>query len=226
MLNFDEIGIGGHNVNPAKSFAYVQKTTTKKFYWATEVESSHVTVVLGTTPAIGASPGGLIISRQPILGHKELPDYFKRIWSIMETYGWTMKVCPASSSMTKQLLLEWLPDWLGAYRVRMGLAETVPLIVIADGHASRYNKELWDTLREAHVHLILLPAHLTHVFQPVDTHLARSIKKKREFHDMKFGKVGRNHPMRTLAGLLHHILHTTLCYDLHSEAWLPLVDIP
>jgi hypothetical protein len=122
--------------------------------------------------------------------------------------------------MTKDILLKWLPGWLVDYRLRHGLPAELPLIVLADGHASRYNPALWDRLRHMHVHLILLPAHLTHVFQPVDTHLARAMKKKREYHNMNFHSVAKQHPMRTLAGVISHVMAVSEMYHLHVEAWM------
>ena len=220
VLNFDEVGVGGHYVKESAQYGYVPPGTNGKFYRASNPQSNHITVVVATSPAPRVCAGGLIISRQRLEGHPRLPGVLERHIETLKEFGWSFLVDLKASSMTKDTLMQWMPCWLKDYRRRNGMDSNTPLIVFTDGHASRYNPKLWDALREDRIFLILLPAHLTHVFQPVDTHLARMIKKRRDLWGMKFEGVGAMHPMRTLGGVLRHILAVAVGGAEHKEAWL------
>ena len=51
-------------------------------------------------------------------------------------------------------------------------------IVFTDGHSSRENPVLIDAMHEKGVHLFKLPAHLTHLYQPLDLVFFSVFKKK------------------------------------------------
>lgn len=219
-VNCDEVGCGGHYVRDTAQYGYVSLDAQGKFYRPSTHQSNHITVVVASSPCPLVKPGGLIISRQEIDGHPRLPDPLERHIGTLKEFGWTFHVDKKTSSMTKTTLMDWMPSWLKDYRARNGIDATTPLIVFADGHASRYNPKLWDALREDRVFLILLPAHLTHVFQVVDTHLARMMKKRRDLWGMKFEGVSLLHPMRTLGGVLRHLLAVAVGGAEHKEGWL------
>lgn len=169
----------------------------------------------------GIVPGsGLMISRQDIIGDERLPVEFRASWDILSRLSWSAKVTPASSSMTKDILREWLPGVLKNYRERAGLADDVPLIVMCDGHASRYDVDLWRLLKGMGVFLLLLPAHLSHVFQVIGTALARKIKARGSGRTMDLEAFPRQHPVRSVAAVLRNVTDTCCNPDNQHHGFL------
>ena len=64
-------------------------------------------------------------------------------------------------------------------------SETLPLILILDGHGSRMTVHLLDFCREHHIIIILRPPHTTHITHPQNTHNFAKLKvlwRKEKFH--------------------------------------------
>ena len=53
-----------------------------------------------------------------------------------------------------------------------------PVILIQDGHGSHVSIELIELARKNDVHLLCLPAHCTHILQPLDVGVFKSFKTK------------------------------------------------
>jgi len=62
-------------------------------------------------------------------------------------------------------------------RVRDSLGSTDRAALVVDGHLSRYDIETFRLLREAGIDLIILPAHSSHITQPLDRNLNGLIKR-------------------------------------------------
>lgn len=157
-----------------------------------------------------------MMSRQAIIGDPRLSPEFIYHWTALSMSGRAAKVTTDTSSMTKALLAEWLPGALCNYRERAGLKNEVPLIVMCDGHASRYNIDLWKKLKDMNVFLLLLPAHLSHVFQVIDVALARALKARPAFRHANTALFPKLHPARAIAPYMYNIARTCMCV---SEAW-------
>jgi len=52
---------------------------------------------------------------------------------------------------------------------------TRPVLLIQDGHASHMSIKLIDLVHSNDIHLLCLPAHTTHILQPLDVHISLSI---------------------------------------------------
>jgi len=51
-------------------------------------------------------------------------------------------------------------------------------VLLADGHKSRYDIEIFDMLRDADIDLLIIPAHTSHILQPLDLRLNGLIKEE------------------------------------------------
>ena len=63
-------------------------------------------------------------------------------------------------------------------RIKYGLLPTAPAALVVDGHSSRYNPATLSFLKSNHIHLLVLPAHSSHILQPLDLLLNRLVKDK------------------------------------------------
>jgi hypothetical protein len=84
---------------------------------------------------------------------------------------------PDSASVTKVIMEQHLLPTLEGYRTSLGKGRADRLLLVLDGHRSRFSCVMLRALERANVHLLLLPAHATHILQPIDTNLAKSMKR-------------------------------------------------
>ncbi len=66
-------------------------------------------------------------------------------------------------------------------RTLLKLSKKAPAVLVVDGHSSRYNPSTLRYLRRNFIHLLILPAHSSHILQPLDltlNHLVKDAYKK------------------------------------------------
>lgn len=154
MLNLDEVpmssrrgqAVAGKLVVPASRAAKGAGAIS-----ATLADQQHVTVLLG------GSAAGLATRPLIILPVKNVPEdmvelaIVNRVTIVGSSNG--------TGGMTRDLLREHLPCIVRDYRIEAQIGEDEGLLVIMDGHSSRYNAELLDVLKELKVDVVLGPAH-------------------------------------------------------------------
>lgn len=75
-----------------------------------------------------------------------------------------------SGWVNKDIYLNWFHFFL------KNIPPTRPVLLIQDGHASHISIELIELARANDVHLLCLPAHTTHILQPLDVGVFKSFK--------------------------------------------------
>ena len=63
-------------------------------------------------------------------------------------------------------------------RERLGLASDAPAALVVDGHSSRYYPPVLEALRENNIALLIIPAHSSHLIQPLDLILNKQVKEQ------------------------------------------------
>ncbi len=72
--------------------------------------------------------------------------------------------------INQEIYLEWFQFFL------KNIPPTRPVLLIEDGHSSHITIELIELARANDVHLLCLPAHTTHILQPLDVGVFKSFK--------------------------------------------------
>jgi hypothetical protein len=134
---------------------------------ASTVDAMHVTVLLG------GSCDGCPTDPVIVVPAKSITDDDRR--TVGKVKG--LLYCSESGSITKHILEEALPIVLNNYRVQMHLKDGEQLVIILDGHSSRYNMDLINTLVKENVRVIIGPAHASHLWQMVDQGQGNALKK-------------------------------------------------
>ena len=220
LLNFDEVGVAGRHHKTKTKYGYVSKEAAGAFYVGAQPDTGHITLCL--LVSAGMVPGGgLLISRRPVVEDavEGLPPEYKLAWHCLGRIGWTAAVTPTTSSMTKTTLRVWLPDALRQYRVRAGLGADTPLLVMCDGHASRYDIELWRMLKNMRVFMLLLPAHLSHVFQVVDVALAQPLKNGSVGRPLDMSAFNARHEAVSLSRVLRRLVEISVNFERAMQGW-------
>ena len=75
----------------------------------------------------------------------------------------------------KMIMKEYFVPYVQEVRKKLGVTDRAALVV--DGHLSRYDIETFQLLRDADIDLIILPAHSSHISQPLDLNLNGLIKR-------------------------------------------------
>ena len=61
-------------------------------------------------------------------------------------------------------------------RISLGLPENARAVLVVDGHGSRYHPETLKALRDNNIDLVIIPAHSSHLLQPLDLTLNKLVK--------------------------------------------------
>ena len=153
VYNVDETGLSVVH-SPSKVVAQVGRNV----YSLTSGERGKTHTVVSCVSASGqALPPMLIYPRK-----KCVPEHFKK-GAVPNTLfsnsgnGW----------INTDLYLEWFKFFVANIR---------PVLLIQDGHGSHVSIELIELARAHNIHLLCLPAHTTHVLQPLDVAVFKSFK--------------------------------------------------
>ena len=121
----------------------------------------------------GQGPPPLVI----LSGLRSMPDELRMFNATDELWlGST-----SSGYMTKDMFVYWtlcFINWLSKFRCSLppDLREAEALIIL-DGHTSRENPLAMCLMRKAHVNVLVLPSHTTHVLQIFDVSIAGPLKR-------------------------------------------------
>ena len=82
----------------------------------------------------------------------------------------TLFQCSSNGWITQDLFTKWFHFFL------QNIPLARPVLVIEDGHSSHISIEVIEEARKNDVHLLCLPAHTTHILQPLDVAVFKSLK--------------------------------------------------
>ena len=78
--------------------------------------------------------------------------------------------CSDNGWVTHELYLEWFRFFLA------NIPPTRPVLLIEDGHSSHISMEVIELARCNNIHVLCLPSHTTHLLQPLDVGVFKSLK--------------------------------------------------
>ena len=110
----------------------------------------------------------------------------------------TMFCCSESGWINQQLFLEWFKFFIES------IPPARPVLIIEDGHASHVSLDVIKLAKENDVHLLCLPSHSTHILQPLDVGVFKSLKAhfNKECRDFLHSNPGQKIRSENLASLL------------------------
>ena len=111
--------------------------------------------------------------------------------------------------ITKELYLEWFKHFLA------NIPPTRPVLLIQDGHSSHVSIELIECARANDIHLLCLPAHTTHILQPLDVGVFKSFKAA-------FSKACRSYTLKHPGRVITTDVIAALVGELMPVAFTPL----
>ncbi|XP_033749226.1 tigger transposable element-derived protein 1-like [Pecten maximus] len=158
IFNVDETGFAGKEFSKQK---IVVPKGTKHPYQPCAGISGHVTLNLGVSASGKAIAPLIIFSKN--LPRESFRDSLSEEWSFETT---------ESGYINNTIFSAWFNN---QFVRQCGRAR--PVLVIMDNHSSHITKQVVDTARENNIHLLCLPAHSTHLLQPLDVgvfHLLKS----------------------------------------------------
>ena len=142
-------------------------------------------------------------------GIKNLPDelqsmdchFFSQASGWMTTHLWGMFCINFSHDVSVYRLS--LPENLRKEEV----------VLIVDCHASRINSFAIEYLLQQNIRLITLPAHSTHVLQPFDVTVARSLKSSMNKYKLSFNQSEQVSKIQTAKGKARYAIVASMVYS-------------
>ena len=110
--------------------------------------------------------------------------------------------CTSNGWITQDLFTEWFSFFLSS------IPPIRPVLLLMDGHATHINIDVIDLARENDVHLLCLPSHTTHLLQPLDVGVFKSLKNA-------YSKVCKKY----LASNPGRVITTDIIASLLGQAW-------
>ena len=121
----------------------------------------------GKTPTVVTCVSASCFSVPPMLIYprKRLTERLKN-----GAYPGMLFACSDNGWINQVLCLEWFRLFVASF------PPTRPVLLIEDGHSSHISLEVIKLAKENDIHLLCLPAHTTHLLQPLDVGVFRSLK--------------------------------------------------
>ncbi len=156
IFNADETGVSVVH-KPGKVIAELGRHNV---YSLTSAERGKTHTVLSCVSAAGfVLPPLMVYPRK-----KSVPDHVRQ-----GAIPNTMFANSENGWSNKDIYLEW-------FRFFLHIPPARPVLLIQDGHASHMSIELIELARANGIHLLCLPAHTTHILQPLDVGVFKSFK--------------------------------------------------
>ena len=170
IFNSDETGVSVV-YKPGKVVAELGR---RNVYSVSAAERGKTHTVVSCVSACGfVLPPMIIYPRK-----KPVPEHFKK-----NAYPNTLFSCSESGWVNQDLYIKWFNLFLEA------IPSSRPVLLIQDGHSSHMSIELIELAKANDVHLLCLPAHTSHLLQPLDVGVFKSFKHN-------FNKACKNYMMK------------------------------
>jgi hypothetical protein len=126
-----------------------------------------------------------------------------------------------AASVTREIMREHFLPSLVDYRKYRGRTQSDRMMIVLDGHRSRYVPSMLKACKDANIDVIVLPAHSTHILQPIDVALARRMKKGtkvRAQYTSNGDRAGTAHTLAVLSAIVPSV-QKALTTDYIKGAW-------
>ena len=108
---------------------------------------------------------GIRYSTSKIYPRKRIKDGLK-----LGAVPGTMFRCTSNGWINQNIFLEWFSFFISS----IPLAR--PVLLILDGHSSHMTVEVIEMAQNNGIHMLCLPSHCTHILQPLDVGVFKSLK--------------------------------------------------
>ena len=186
IFNADETGVGIVH-KPGK---VVTEIGRRNVYGIAAAEKGKTHTILSCVSASGVTlPPLMIYPRKKCVPEKMKEGAVSGTLFLTSESGW----------INRELYLLWFRQFL------QWIPPVRPVLLIQDGHSSHVTIELIELARANDIHLLCLPAHTTHILQPLDVGVFKSFKshfsKACHRYMMKFpGRVVTSDSISSLVG--------------------------
>ena len=143
------------------------------------------------------SASGFVIPPMMIYPRKRMNEKLKQ-GAVPET----LFECSDSGWINEELYVKWFKFFLTK------IPPTRPVLLIEDGHSSHVSIDVIKLARDNGIHLLCLPAHTTHMLQPLDVGVFKSLKSN---YSVVCKKYLSNHPGQ--------VITTDVLASLLAQAW-------
>ena len=157
IYNSDETGV----TIVFKPGKVVAEMGCKNVYSVSAAERGRTHTILSCISASGSFiPPMMVYPRKRAVPQQHKEGAYPNTLFVSSENGW----------MTSQLYIEWFKFFL------QSIPSVRPVLLIQDGHGSHVSIELIEMARSNDVHLLCLPAHTSHLLQPLDVGVFKSFK--------------------------------------------------
>ena len=157
IYNADETGVGIVH-KPGKVIAQLGR---RNVYSVTAAEKGKTHTILSCVSASGTTlPPLMVYPRKRCVPEKMKEGAVSGTMFVTSENGW----------INQALYLEWFRQFL------QWIPPVRPVLLIQDGHSSHLTIELIELAKANDVHLLCLPAHTTHILQPLDVGIFKPLK--------------------------------------------------
>ena len=157
VFNCDETGVSIVH-KPGKVIAQLGR---RNIHSITSAERGKTHTILSCVSATGyALPPTMVYPRKRAVPDKLKGDAFPNTLFCNSESGW----------VNADVFLGWLDFFID------NIPPTRPVLLIQDGHTSHVSIDLIEKARANDIHLLCLPAHTTHILQPLDVGVFKSFK--------------------------------------------------
>ena len=172
ILNLDEAGFGGSTSGKKKSKKFdVSKKFKGKLRYQCEESSHHISALVGITASGKILPPSALITRGT-----ENPDgcscpYYNK----MKVYS------TPKGFMTRGVFENYFQNTIFNYieKVREDIGNKEdPALIIYDGLKAHISEILFAECAERNIHIVTIPSHSSHILQPLDQGVFRSMKSR------------------------------------------------
>jgi hypothetical protein len=185
IFNVDETGIGiVHKVGKV-----VAEVGRHKVHSLTSAEKGRTHTVVTCVSASGNSlPPLMIYPRKRRLPEKARVGAVAGTVFMVSDNGW----------INREIYLEWFKLFL------QSIPSSRPVLLLQDGHYSHISVELIELAKANDIHLMCLPAHTSHILQPLDVGVFKSFKSffSKSCHEYMMTNPGRVITTDVLASLV------------------------
>lgn len=172
IINLDETGFGGSKSDRMKSKKFiVSKSFKGKLRYQYEETSHHISALIGITASGKVLPPCALITRGT-----ENPDgctcpYYNKMKVYSTPRGFMTR------SVFENFFRDSIFEYIEKVRNEIGKANE-PAVIIYDGLKAHISEILFAECAERSIQIVMIPPHSSHLVQPLDQGVFRSMKSK------------------------------------------------
>ena len=172
IINLDETGFGGSKSGRMKSKKFiVSKSFQGKLRYQYEETSHHISALVGITASGKVLPPCALITRGT-----ENPDgctcpYYNKMKVYSTPRGFMTR------SVFENFFQNSIFEYVEKVRKEIGKADD-PAVIIYDGLKAHISEILFAECAERNIKIVMIPPHSSHLVQPLDQGVFRSMKSK------------------------------------------------